>query len=475
MHVLFLTGTQSGEIIRESLKKAEGFSADVVETGEIASFLTKNQLKKALLEHPADCAVVSGMCTADFSPVEAETGVPVFRGTRHAADIRLCFPLIVSGSLSKTEAADRLLDAEKKRHAKEVLIQREEAADAYCTLRQVKFGKDSRIKVLCEIMDAHRHPALREAAERALEAGADGIDLGFGFDASADDVRRCFSALEDLRCVLSVDTLDPELIKASLFRADLVFSVTYETLPLLKDALAASEAAVVLIPRGEHTLSETIKAAREAGLTKTFADPLLQPPLSGMTASLSAFLTDTGIPKIMGCVNATELIDADSPGLCALLAAAAAECGCAAVLVSEHSDKTAGAVSEMRRAADMMQASAGKPYPKDTGCDVFVIKEKRRRNEPALIYDDIRDAECPGENLSFDPCGSFRIGVENGKIVAVRRGHAIRGDTAEEVFRAIQAEGGVSLLDHAAYLGKELYKAELSIRFGRSFEQDGGF
>jgi dihydropteroate synthase len=33
----------------------------------------------------------------------------------------------------------------------------------------------------------------------------------------------------------------------------------------------------------------------------------------------------------------------------------------------------------------------------------------------------------------------------------------------------------VSLLDHAAYLGKELYKAELAIRYGRSFEQDGEF
>jgi dihydropteroate synthase len=30
-------------------------------------------------------------------------------------------------------------------------------------------------------------------------------------------------------------------------------------------------------------------------------------------------------------------------------------------------------------------------------------------------------------------------------------------------------------LEHAAYLGRELYKAELAIRYGRSFEQDGEF
>jgi len=39
----------------------------------------------------------------------------------------------------------------------------------------------------------------------------------------------------------------------------------------------------------------------------------------------------------------------------------------------------------------------------------------------------------------------------------------------------ILSQGGVSLLDHAAYLGRELYKAELAIRYGRSFEQDGEF
>ncbi|HJJ38779.1 MAG TPA: dihydropteroate synthase [Methanocorpusculum sp.] len=475
MHVLFLTGAQSAEILKKSLAKAEGFTAEVAVTGEVASFLTPAKLTKTLQEHKPDCAVVSGMCTADFSGVEKETGVPIFRGTRHAADIRMCFALITAGKLSKTQAADVLLDAEKKKQAEQLLQDSENAADAYCTIRNIKLGGNSRIKVLCEIMDAPRHPGLRKTAEAALAHGADGIDLGFGFDAAEEDVIRCFKEVEDLPCIISVDTLNPALIKASLFRADLIFSLTAETIPELADAVKDAGCAAVLIPRGKYTLAETISIAKDAGLTRIFADPLLQPPLSGMTESLAGFIPDFTIPKIMGCVNTTELIDADSPGICAILAAAAAECGCAAVLISEHSDKTKGAVSEMRCAVNLMQTSSGRPYPKDTGCDVFVIKEKRKRKEPALVYDDIRDAEPVRENLSFDPCGNFRIGLEDGKITAVRNGHAIRGDTAEEVFAAILAEGGVSLLDHAAYLGKELYKAELALRFGRSFEQDGTF
>jgi dihydropteroate synthase len=34
---------------------------------------------------------------------------------------------------------------------------------------------------------------------------------------------------------------------------------------------------------------------------------------------------------------------------------------------------------------------------------------------------------------------------------------------------------GISLLDHAGYLGAELFKADLALRFARSFEQDGPF
>lgn len=476
MHILFPTGRQSLQALTEALNDVDSFTFAIVPTGEIASFLTPARLEALLRESPADAVVVSGMCTADFSGVTGNTSVPVFRGTRHAADMRMCVPLIASGQLSPTVPADALLADEKRKEAAKRLIDMEEEADAALMIRGVKFGGTARIKVLCEIMDAHRTPELRRKAEQALASGADGIDLGFGFDAEPEDVLRCLAELESLPCPISIDTLSPELIAAGLFRADLIFSLTKATLPLAGPAVRDAGRAAVCIPRDGASLAETVAAAKESGLTRLFADPLLQPPLSGMVESLAGFLADYGAPKVMGCVNVVELADADSPGMCALLAASAAESGCAAVLISEHSDKTRGAVREMRQAVEEMQLCRGRPYPKDAGVDVFVIKEKRRRREPALVYTESKNV-CPAlsENLSIDPCGNFRIGIEDEMIVAVRHGQALRGKTAEDVFAAILAEGGVSLLDHAAYLGRELYKAELAIRFGRSYEQDGEF
>ncbi|MDO9550584.1 MAG: hypothetical protein Q7J03_06375 [Methanoregula sp.] len=51
----------------------------------------------------------------------------------------------------------------------------------------------------------------------------------------------------------------------------------------------------------------------------------------------------------------------------------------------------------------------------------------------------------------------------------------MRGKHWQDVLATIILQGDVTLLDYAGYLGRELYKAELAIRYGRSFEQDGEF
>jgi hypothetical protein len=129
----------------------------------------------------------------------------------------------------------------------------------------------------------------------------------------------------------------------------------------------------------------------------------------------------------------------------------------------------------MRNATEMMALTGDRPYPKDLGIDLLVIKEKRRRREPPLAYHTTVMAKPSDEELVYDPCGNFRIGIEGNEIVAVIEGRAFKGTSWIDIFSEILKKGDVSHLDHAAYLGKELYKAELTIRFGRSFEQDGEF
>lgn len=77
-----------------------------------------------------------------------------------------------------------------------------------------------------------------------------------------------------------------------------------------------------------------------------------------------------------------------------------------------------------------------------------------------------------------DPMGFFTIMVSDGSILVEhyssqrRLLRKIRGKAAKDIYKKISDLGIVSRHDHAAYLGKELLKAELALRNNLRYEQD---
>ena len=471
MRILLPTGAATYEAVR---KAAAGFDAEVVVTGEIASFLSPVALRDLVQKGNYDMVIVSGMVTASFQTVEEETGIPIYLGPRHAADLAKVLSSLDTLPLSRSVPADDFIAAVKREEACRKLAILEHDASCDYVIRGTRIGGNSRIKVLAEIMDAHHVPDLTDAVRQAFLSGADIVDLGFGFDATPGDVTRCFKILEEVSDPLAIDTQDPSLITAGLFRADIVLSLHDGNIPVIGEDVAESGAAAVIVPY-RRTLEENLLLAEEAGISCLIADPLLQPVGSGLVRSLASFPENCRYPLFFGAGNVVELLDADSPGINALLAGMAKEIGASVIFTSEHSDKTNGSVREVRTATEMMALATDRPYPKDLGIDLLILKEKRKRMEPPLYYKSLALASQPDGELRYDPRGNFRIGVEDGQIVAVINGRAVKGLSWMDVFATILKSGDVSLLDHAAYLGKELYKAGLAIRFGRSFEQDGDF
>jgi len=86
------------------------------------------------------------------------------------------------------------------------------------------------------------------------------------------------------------------------------------------------------------------------------------------------------------------------------------------------------------------------------------------------------------EQATVDPQGVFRITVDRNaeSIVALHFATAeadkpttiIKGKTAEAVYAKIVKMRLVTRLDHAAYLGLELAKAEIALRTGKEYIQD---
>jgi len=131
----------------------------------------------------------------------------------------------------------------------------------------------------------------------------------------------------------------------------------------------------------------------------------------------------------------------------------------------------------------MMLAGDRGSAPKDLGIDLLVLKEKRGR-EFRMMPENVMDAQ-ENEKWHLDPAGCFKIAITNGviknekfcpgKIIAQHNERSIAGATAKEVLDTIIRLGLVSRHDHAAYLGRELMKAELALKFRRSYSQDDEF
>ncbi len=84
-----------------------------------------------------------------------------------------------------------------------------------------------------------------------------------------------------------------------------------------------------------------------------------------------------------------------------------------------------------------------------------------------------------GASIRKDPYGSFRITVDKSEIVVTQLStneeplsDSYRGKTALQLATKIADEGIISEPYHAIYLGRELEKAEMAIRFGIDYVQD---
>ena len=236
-------------------------------------------------------------------------------------------------------------------------------------------------------------------------------------------------------------------------------------------------------------LEEIIQKAKKLGIKRCLADLVLEP--SDILESFIAFkefaARNPTVPLFVGVSNVTELMDADSVGVNALLARLSQEIDASILLATEKSDKAKGTVAEEVTAAKMMfLAKKRNSVPKDLGIDLLILKNKRVHEDP---YDRKIEAGVKvvyvsekAEPAVLDSVGMFKIDVDRaeGVLVAVYYESAkmdkpvtiIKGKTADSIYTKIMEMSLVSRLDHAAYLGSELAKAEIALRTGKEYIQD---
>ena len=167
-------------------------------------------------------------------------------------------------------------------------------------------------------------------------------------------------ALKAAGLAVSVDSLQTdELLRGGRAGADYLLSLKLETLWLAEEV----ESVPILIadePQHEASLHAAIEALQRRG-RPFLADPILDPIPFGFTRSIVRYhaLRERypEVPIMMGVGNLTELTEADTSGINALLFGICAELDIAAVLTTQVSAHARRAIAEADVARRVMHAA----------------------------------------------------------------------------------------------------------------------
>ncbi|HEY9758299.1 MAG TPA: dihydropteroate synthase-like protein, partial [Oculatellaceae cyanobacterium] len=441
MKVLLITGALAEENLKHYAQQTKAETEILALNVQVAAFLSPEFIAEALKKTKLkgfDMILVPGLVRGDTKTITEATGIPAYKGSRYAADLPTVLESLDEVKLSTVTPACDLLKEKLQQKALQELQRVEENREnllkkpGNMLIRNLAVGKDFPMRIMAEIVDAPLLPKqeVQRLAMHFVGSGADIIDIGMvAGETRPKDARKIVQAVKQVVNVpVSIDTLNPaEIQEAIAAGADMVLSADAGNLEAI--AAFAKEIAVVVIPTNQREgyfpkqveerirfMEELVARAKQLGFCKVLADLILEP--SNVLDSLVAFRDfahkNPEVPLFVGVSNVTELMDADSVGINALLARISSELGASVLLATEKSDKAKGTVREEVVASKMMfLAKKRGSVPKDLGLDLLVLKDKRNREEPyeKSLEDSVPVVFADEKQLSteLDMKGSFRI------------------------------------------------------------------
>lgn len=296
------------------------------------------------------------------------------------------------------------------------------------------------------------------------KSGADVIDLGCLPDTPFPHLEESVCALKAAGHLVSIDSANQqELARGAKAGADFILSLDEGSL----DIAEATRATPILVPAPHGDLDSLIRAAKKAeqrGLS-FIIDPILDPIHFGFAASLARYVETRrrlpGVEMMMGTGNLTELTEADSVGVTALLVGVCSELDIHNVLTVHVSPHTRRSIEEHDTARRLMFAAREDgALPKGYNAGLLQLHDlapyPSSAEELAELAKVVRDA-------------NFRIATaEDGIHIFNRDGHHVSSDALSLFPKlGVEADGA-----HAFYLGTELAKAEIAFALGKRYAQD---
>lgn len=427
--ILCVTGRLAERALRATLAELAGEARWEVQVLPItvAALMTADWMSPRLAPPPGcQLILVPGMCAGDLAVVEQRWGIPVRRGPGDLKDLPGFFG-------------------------------REARREGYG-------GYDALI--FAEIPDAPGVdlPRLLRRADYFREQGADVIDLGCRPGERWRDGARAIAALRDQGFRVSIDTFDPwEIRMAADAGAEFILSISLGNLPAARGLTSTA----VAVPEPDGDLDSLAAAAArlaEWGVP-TILDPILAPVNFGFAQSLHRMVECRrrfpDAPMMLGAHHLTELLDADSTGVTAVIMGFAQELGIRHILTTEVIPWARGAVRELDLARRLMHFSAARGVlPKHLEDGLLTVKDRR----PGSGYAEAELREMQRQVRDEN----FRIFTTPEAICVFNRSLFVHGTDVHALFAQLEVHDA----SHAFYLGRELTRARIALALGKAYRQE---
>lgn len=432
--ILFLTGKLAEKSLNKVLSEVVAnpqtppFKYRVEQIGiSVAALMTPEMIARRLKSTgEANKMILPGLCQGDLSQLHRQYGIPVERGPEDLKDLPQYFGQQgIAPDLSQYSC-----------------------------------------QIFAEIVDASDLTVdeIVAKAEKFKAQGANVIDLGCLPNKPFAHLTDTIKTLKQAGFKVSVDSMNSdELLLAGKAGADYLLSLTEKTL-WISDAVQSTP---VLIPSRPGHMASLYKAI-EVCLknNKPFiADAILDPIHFGLTDSIVRYhklrKKYPNIQIMMGIGNLTELTDADTTGINAMLFGMISELDINAVLATSVSPHAVNAIAEADTARRLMHAAKlDSRLPRGYSSALNGLHDRRpfpyNAEEIAEIAEQIKDP-------------SFRIMVsEAGVHVFNRDGLQVDIDP----FAFYPHLGVQNDASHAFYLGVELARAQIAHQLGKRYVQD---
>lgn len=433
-NIVFVTGKLAEKSLHKVLQNIQSnaktplFKYRVEQIGvSVAALMTPNLIAKRLKNiGDAKKMILPGLCQGDLSMLHRQYGIPVERGPEDLKDLPQYF-------------GQQGVEPDLSQHS---------------------------VKIFAEIVDAPdlSLDAILDKATRFQKQGANVIDLGCLPNKPFLHLPDAIKMLKANGFEVSVDSIQSEeLLLAGKAGADYLLSLTEKNL-WIADEVASTPVLIPSKPGNMSSLYRSIEYCLKQD--KPFlADAILDPIHFGLTESIVRYhKLRKKYPEIqimMGVGNLTELTDADTTGINAILFGLISEMNINAVLATSVSPHAVNAIAEADSARRVMyRAKQDNRLPRGYGNRLLGLHDRK-----PFPYSESEISELAGQIK--DP--SFRIMVsQEGVHVFNRDGHQLDVDP----FSFYPKLGVEQDASHAFYLGVELGRAQIAWQLGKRYVQD---